>query len=73
MAVRFAMVVPVQVYRSIVAADVHMFKGFYMLAGTRVRILDLLLVLAILGGMSVPALHMTARLLTARKSGEGAP
>lgn len=50
--------------------SVDSLKDFYMLAGTRVRILDLLLVLAVLGGMSVPALHMTARILLAKSAGE---
>lgn len=52
-------------------SSIDSLKGFYMLAGTRIRTLDLLLVLAILGGMSVPALHMTARLLAAGKTGKG--
>lgn len=40
---------------------------FYALGSTRIRLLDFLLIAAVLGGMSVPALHMTARIL-ARKS-----
>jgi predicted CXXCH cytochrome family protein len=43
--------------------------GFYALGSTRIRILDILLILAVLGGMSVPALHMTARLLARQRRG----
>jgi len=43
--------------------------GFYALGSTRIRILDILLILAVLGGMSVPALHMTARLLARQRGG----
>jgi len=43
--------------------------NFYALGSTRIEILDLLLIMAVLGGMSVPAMHMTARLLARQKMG----
>jgi len=49
------------------AASVGSLGGFYALGSTRIRILDILLILAVLGGMSVPAVHMTARLLARQR------
>jgi predicted CXXCH cytochrome family protein len=43
--------------------------GFYVLGSTRIGLLDILLIMAVLGGMSVPAMHMTARLLARQKMG----
>jgi hypothetical protein len=48
-------------------ASVGSLGGFYALGSTRIRILDLLLILAVLGGMSVPVLHGTARMLLKKK------
>ncbi len=48
-------------------ASVGSLGNFYAIGSTRIRLLDFLLIAAVLGGMSVPALHMTARIL-ARKS-----
>lgn len=48
-------------------ASVGSLGNFYALGSTRIRLLDFLLIAAVMGGMSVPALHMTARIL-ARKS-----
>jgi hypothetical protein len=50
-------------------ASVGELANFYALGSTRIGILDLLLVMAVLGGMSVPAMHMTARLLARQKRG----
>ncbi len=47
--------------------SVDSLRGFYVLGGTRIRLLDFLLIAAVLGGMSVPALHMTARALAGKK------
>jgi len=48
-------------------ASVGSLGGFYVLGSTRIRILDFLLILAVLGGMSVPALHGTARMMLKKK------
>ncbi|MBI5187722.1 MAG: hypothetical protein HZA07_01425 [Nitrospirae bacterium] len=37
---------------------------FYALGGTRLKLLDILFILAVLGGLSVPVAHITARILT---------
>jgi NAD-dependent SIR2 family protein deacetylase len=50
-------------------ASVGSVGGFYALGSTRIGILDLLLIMAVLGGMSVPAMHMTARVLARQKMG----
>ena len=52
-------------------ASVGSLGGFYVLGSTRIRILDFLLILAVLGGMSVPALHGTARMMLKKKSDGG--
>ena len=54
------------------AASVLPLPGFYAMGGTRTGILDYLLILAVLGGLTIPALHITARVLAARarKGGE---
>jgi hypothetical protein len=36
-------------------------SGFYAIGGTRIKLLDILLILAFLGGLAVPAGHMTMR------------
>lgn len=48
-------------------ASVGSLGGFYALGSTRIRILDFLLILAVLGGMSVPVLHGTARMMLKKK------
>jgi hypothetical protein len=48
-------------------ASVGSLGGFYVLGSTRIKILDFLLILAVLGGMSVPALHGSARMLLKKK------
>jgi hypothetical protein len=48
--------------------------GFYAIGGTRITLLDVLLVLALLAGFGIPALHVTIRWLSARpedKTGHG--
>lgn len=52
-------------------ASVLPVSGFYALGSTRIGLLDYLLILAVLGGMAVPAMHITARLITARARKEG--
>jgi predicted CXXCH cytochrome family protein len=54
------------------AASVLPLPTFYAMGSTRTGILDYLLILAVLGGLAVPALHITARVLAARtrKGGE---
>jgi len=37
---------------------------FYAIGSTRIRVLDILGILMVLGGMSVPLLHATLRVLT---------
>ena len=49
------------------AASVASVGDFYALGGTRIKLLDFLLLAAVLGGMSVPALHMTARVLARKR------
>jgi predicted CXXCH cytochrome family protein len=49
------------------AASISSVGDFYALGGTRIRLLDFLLLAAVLGGMSVPALHMTARVLARKR------
>ena len=56
------------------AASVLPMGGFYALGSTRIGVLDWLLLLAVLAGLAVPALHITARLLAARsRKGEARP
>ncbi len=52
-------------------ASVVPIRGFYALGATRIRVLDWLLVLAVLGGLTVPAVHGGARLLAARRARAG--
>lgn len=40
--------------------------GFYAIGGTRITLLDVLLVLALLAGFGIPALHLTIRWLSSR-------
>jgi hypothetical protein len=57
------------------ALAVQSLPEFYAIGGTRSRILDALLVLALLGGIGVPIGHMTTKLLfrkyRARRAGSG--
>ena len=42
-------------------------RGFYAIGGTRIQLLDILLALVVLGGVSGPILHFLIRRLTRRK------
>ena len=53
------------------SASVVSVHGFYALGATRHMVLDWLLVLAVAGGLSVVALHLTFRLRAARAHKEG--
>jgi hypothetical protein len=53
------------------AASVVSVHGFYALGATRHRVLDWLLVLAVAGGLTVVAIHLTFRLRAARAHKEG--
>ncbi len=43
------------------ALSVNSVGGFYALGGTRIKLLDILLLLALVGGASVPIVHLTMR------------
>ncbi len=43
------------------ALSLNSIGGFYALGGTRIKLLDILLLLALLGGASVPIVHLTMR------------
>ncbi len=53
-----------EVLNSIISVD--SLSGFYAIGGTRIKLLDWLLALAVLGGLSVPIGHMTIRWLFKR-------
>ncbi len=53
------------------SASVLSVHGFYALGATRHSVLDWLLVLAVAGGLSVVAIHLTFRLRAARAHKEG--
>jgi len=57
--------------------SVNSVRGFYAIGGTRIKLLDVLLVLAFLGGLSVPVGHLTLKWLFGkyrrRTQTEGAP
>jgi hypothetical protein len=42
-------------------------RGFYAIGGTRVKLLDIVLVLGLIGGLAVPALHLAVRRLFRRR------
>ena len=42
-------------------------SGFYAIGGTRIKLLDLMLVMALAGGILLPGAHLTMKLLSARK------
>lgn len=48
------------------AFSIDSISGFYAIGGTRITFLDVLLVLALLGGIGGPAVHLTARLAIRR-------
>lgn len=52
-------------------ASIVPIRSFYALGGTRVVVLDAMLVLAFLGGLAVPAAHGTARVLARRRAQKG--
>ena len=41
------------------AISIESVSGFYAIGGTRIELLDILLILAILGGLAVPVGHLT--------------
>lgn len=41
------------------AISVDSIGGFYVIGGTRIKLLDMLVLLALIGGVSVPVLHLT--------------
>ena len=43
--------------------SVESVSGFYAIGGTRIKLLDVLLVFAFLGGLSVPVGHLTLKWL----------
>ena len=47
--------------------SVESISGFYAIGGTRIGVLDILVALALLGGISVPIAHLVLRRLTRRK------
>jgi len=57
--------------------SVNSVRGFYAIGGTRIKLLDVLLALAFLGGLSVPVGHLTLKWLFGmyrrRTQTEGAP
>jgi len=48
------------------AFSINSIGGFYAIGGTRITFLDVLLILALLGGFGLPALHLTAKWLSRR-------
>jgi mono/diheme cytochrome c family protein len=53
--------------------SVDSISGFYAPGGTRIKLLDYLLVLAILGGLAVPVVHITLGKIVRKKSGKKGP
>ena len=53
--------------------SVDSISGFYAPGGTRIKLLDYLLVLAILGGLAVPVVHITLGRIVRKKSGKKGP
>lgn len=47
--------------------------GFYAIGGTRIKLLDVLLILAVLGGISVPLLHLAAKRILRKRPQETPP
>jgi hypothetical protein len=47
-------------------------RGFYAIGGTRLKALDILLALGLLGGIAVPALHLLVRRMFRRRNDDGA-
>ncbi len=48
--------------------SINSIGGFYAIGGTRITFLDVLLVLALLGGFGLPALHLAAKWLSKRSA-----
>ena len=48
-------------------ASVDALRGFYAIGGTRIELLDVLLALALVGGISAPLVHLIVRRLARRK------
>ena len=53
-----------EVLNSVISVD--SVSGFYAIGGTRIKLLDWLLALAVLGGIGGPLTHMTVRWLFRR-------
>jgi hypothetical protein len=51
--------------------SVESVAGFYAIGGTRIGVLDVLVALALLGGISVPIIHLVLRRLMRRKQAAG--
>ena len=58
-----------EVLTSVLSVD--SLREFYAIGGTRSRLLDILFVLTLLGGIGVPLGHMTVRWLSRRYLGKG--
>jgi len=52
-------------------ASVEALSGFYAIGGTRIGVLDVLLALALLAGVSAPVAHLVVRRMMRRKKAEG--
>ena len=52
------------VLRSVYTVDA--LSGFYAIGGTRIKAFDILLALALIGGISVPVLHLLVRRIMKR-------
>lgn len=60
-----------EVLRSAISVD--SVRGFYAVGGTRIKLLDILLAVAVLGGIAVPLVHLLVKSLLRKrpKTGEG--
>jgi hypothetical protein len=50
------------------ALTVDVLRGFYAIGGTRIKLLDVLLALGLVAGISVPLLHILIRRWTRRNA-----
>ena len=53
------------------AFSVDSVRGFYAIGGTRIELLDALLLLAVLGGLAVPVMHQIMKRLVTTRLGNG--
>jgi hypothetical protein len=58
-----------EVLSSVVSVDT--ISEFYVLGGTRIKILDVLLVLSLIGGLAIPAGHIVLGRVLRKKTEEG--